>query len=460
MAKDLDAKPLGIKPTALEAKLRAEVKLRLMPMLCEARIGEQKELPGDGKSLVSKNAKGRIVIRATTKTKSAFRLFRSYPFDDSELTLARAFVEECVKVCEHHDKNYVDELAVAVPRKAIGQALGYREPELIAKILDQFDQLSNQTYERQRISAAVGLTNVDRDSGVTLTDVWSEDFAKVLTSGIESMLAVDPKGRVYAHLVPNTDANHVNSPQYLRFLSEWTTDAQICLVLNRNGEILVLKNKRLEFARRRGRWLHFAHDSILPLILEHCKVRGPKSTMTRHRTTAQTKGLPALVTRASQVLADKVHETCLDVSFARSGGCIAIIDADKRKAFEEKGLVSGGDLLGHSGGAKAKALHWLTTRGEVKSHARFTDLDRRFRQELAAIDGATVMDSEGFIIAIGAIVRVPPGSASGARRAAARALAEFGIGIKISADGEVSGFLADKKNDEDEIEEKCIFKYG
>ena len=158
--------------------------------------------------------------------------------------------------------------------------------------------------------------------------------------------------------------------------------------------------------------------------------------------------------------AETIHETCLDVSFARSGGCIAIVDSAKRRQFEAKELVSNEDRLGHSEKAKAKALHWLTTKGNVTSPARFTDLERRFRQELAAIDGATVIDSEGTIIAIGAIVKVPPGSASGARRAAARALAEFGIGIKVSADGEVSGFLPDEVKEGQTIKEKCIFRYG
>lgn len=403
-------------------------------MFCAATLGEPEKIAG--RKLVVRNKPGCLIVRANATTAAAFRLHRDYKFSDAELNLASVFANECAIACEHYNELFFNDLAIAVPRKVIARVLGYQNSDLITEILDHYDELSNQTYERQRISAVVGLTTIERKSGVTLTDVWAEDFAKVLTSGIESMLAVDLQGRVYAHLVPTIEANHVNCPQHLRFLCEWTTEKQICLVLNRNGEILILKNKRLEFARRRGRWLHFAHEAILPRIKSHCS----KTIATD--------------------LANKIHETCLDVSFTRCGGCIAVVRASQRKNFDKKGLVSADDLLGKSSGAKAKALQWLVTKGDPTKLARFTDLDRRFRQELAAIDGAMVIDSNGFLIAVGAIVKVPPGSASGARRAAARALAAFGIGIKMSADGEVSGFLKDKVNGDGQIEEKCIFKYG
>ena len=44
--------------------------------------------------------------------------------------------------------------------------------------------------------------------------------------------------------------------------------------------------------------------------------------------------------------------------------------------------------------------------------------DRRLRQELAAIDGATVLSFEGDVLAVGAIVKIPGGSAGGGRLAA------------------------------------------
>ena len=70
----------------------------------------------------------------------------------------------------------------------------------------------------------------------------------------------------------------------------------------------------------------------------------------------------------------------------------------------------------------------------------FQDLDRRLRQELVAIDGATLVDHKGTILAVGAILRIDGGSAGGGRLAAAIALSKLGVGIKVSQDGGIAGF--------------------
>jgi hypothetical protein len=75
---------------------------------------------------------------------------------------------------------------------------------------------------------------------------------------------------------------------------------------------------------------------------------------------------------------------------------------------------------------------------------KFQELDRKFRQELLAIDGATVIDYDGTIIAAGAIIKIEAGSSGGGRLAAAKTLSNYGISIKISNDGSMQGFKVDK----------------
>jgi len=67
-------------------------------------------------------------------------------------------------------------------------------------------------------------------------------------------------------------------------------------------------------------------------------------------------------------------------------------------------------------------------------------LDRRLRQELVAIDGATLIDHKGTILAVGAILKIAGGSTGGGRLAAAKALSKLGVGIKVSQDGGITGF--------------------
>jgi hypothetical protein len=60
---------------------------------------------------------------------------------------------------------------------------------------------------------------------------------------------------------------------------------------------------------------------------------------------------------------------------------------------------------------------------------------------LAAIDGATIISKEGALLAYGAVVPSQPSEAEGARSAAARHLSEYGLVIKVSADGPIALFV-------------------
>ena len=68
------------------------------------------------------------------------------------------------------------------------------------------------------------------------------------------------------------------------------------------------------------------------------------------------------------------------------------------------------------------------------------------RQELVAMDGATVIDFDGTIIAGGAILKIEAGSNEGGRLAAAINLAKYGVAIKISQDGQMQAFCPEKRN--------------
>jgi hypothetical protein len=202
-------------------------------------------------------------------------------------------------------------------------------------------------------------------------------------------------------------------------VADWSTGDRIGVVLNRNGEILIFKRKRLVFARRRGVWHHFTHD---PIIRQMGRV-------------------------GSEDLRQAVYEACLDVSFARTGGCIALAKSNRRGSLND--LVNPDDFLADGQSTKSRALKALVDKP-------FHELDRRFRQELAAIDGAMVLDHKGTVLSVGAIVRVPGGSESGARRAAAKALSRLGVGIKISADGGIAGFVYDDASGD----AKLAFEFG
>ena len=83
---------------------------------------------------------------------------------------------------------------------------------------------------------------------------------------------------------------------------------------------------------------------------------------------------------------------------------------------------------------------------------KFHELGRRVRKELAAIDGAIVIDGSGNIHTVGAILDNSSStsrSGSGGRTVAAQTLAKSGCGIKVSADGKIEAW---QKNDTGDYE--------
>ena len=153
----------------------------------------------------------------------------------------------------------------------------------------------------------------------------------------------------------------------------------------------------------------------------------------------------------------------LDVSFRRKGACIGFFRKDsvtpwminerrnqrigQNLSQEElvrlsqtrlhnhlEEIVSKDDMLGHEGSSKTALL-----RAALPS-TNFARIPRKLRAELLSIDGATLVFDDGSVFAVGAILKVPGGSSSGGRKAAALTLAEHGIGIKVSNDGHITAW--------------------
>jgi len=163
-----------------------------------------------------------------------------------------------------------------------------------------------------------------------------------------------------------------------------------------------LKDQKLLFARRSGAWHFLTPDAVVTQV-----------------------GRPDDINIRTALL-----ETALDVSFARTGGCIGIVISSHQNKWK-KIVVSTNDHLSASSSIKSKIVN------RAIAGRRFQDLDRRLRQELVSVDGATVINHRGQILAVGAILRIPGGSTGGGRTAAAKALSKYGLGIKISQDGKI-----------------------
>jgi hypothetical protein len=344
-----------------------------------------------------------------------FGLKRSQAFGASDADLVDAIVEEWIKGEVTLVTTYCNDLATAGIRTAIARIVAPQHWELVDSVIRRLEQWSDQTYEGRAIAAALGIdTSRSARSGVDILKLLTEKFGLVMAHGLESFLTVARNGRVIGYDAPQADGKTecVLAPWRFVPLAQWSSDGKVGLALTRNGEILVFKNQALMFARRRGSWRHFPHKAMISRARLNRSLR------------------KELVTAA--------YTTALDVSFAKTGGGLGIIRKRKAKAFQRARVLKPKDSP-VSTGVKGLFLKRLLGAGT------FVGLDRKLRLELVAIDGSTIISHEGGLLGAGAILKIKAGSRGGGREAAARTLGEFGLGIKISSDGEITGYTEGEK---------------
>lgn len=148
-------------------------------------------------------------------------------------------------------------------------------------------------------------------------------------------------------------------------------------------------------------------------------------------------------------LAARIFQTARDLSEAREGALFVVV---REPEVAVPQIVAPADRLdlpirepnargdGSEGPTRRHLLHLLERR-------TITDLDPSVFMGLAALDGATVTDRSGRILAAGAILRHPPsqqldagGEVEGARTTAAMAASQFGPVLKVSEDGIITFF--------------------
>jgi hypothetical protein len=352
-----------------------------------------------------------IKVRWDKETKFQFNLRRSQEFSQQDASFVNSVVGNLNAASQVEGTPYFRELIGAAIRRAVASLAAPKSTNLANNVLRDLEQWSEETYEGRPISALVGMkTELVGKKGVPLRTIFRRPFGMVAASSMEVAATMSADGRFigYEHLQPPKKIDEIMAPQRFGAVARWADKGKVALALSRNGEILVFFQGGLGFARRRGRWRHFNHSALIKRL-------------------RQNKAFPTPLCAA-------VYQSCLDVSFAKVGGGIAMIHADKVQAFDCADRVSENDRL-RGNSEKAQFLR------DAIGDRKFQKLPRSLRQTLLAMDGTTVLQRDGSVVAVGAIVRVQAGSKTGGgRKAAAMAMGEYGLGIKISSDGEIAGF--------------------
>lgn len=271
----------------------------------------------------------------------------------------------------------------------------------------------NRTYEGNKVAFSLKISRdvLKINNGKTLLtkdDLYREDFFASVSNGLNDCIVFDANLDIVCHddLMVNTTSEFF-APCRLAGLCD-ASDNAVVLALTRANEILIFADKSLSYAKRNGKWTIYNHDTTIMQL-----AGGTRNT------------IPTEVRK-------NMYLSALDVSFSKTGGLIACID---KKNVNKAIPLFKDDLLCSNSPKGRVAVYKQLVAGK-----KFQDLSRTLRMELLAIDGATVIDSDGNVLAIGSIVKLDGGSSSGGRKAATVALSKYGTAIKISNDSYIEGY--------------------
>ena len=328
-------------------------------------------------------------------------------------------------------------------------APGYEQGVVLYSIICRMLDWAGRTYEGKSVPFGIVIDFEAEASEETASylQFLENNSSAVFSDGIFSGILLDKNGKILSFLTRNTPPVEKRPEEDVFVPYKFTDIAQHCyknaigIIAPSNGEILLIKNRALCFAKRGTKWVSFdwerVYTKLRPYFLKN--ENDEKNILKKIKI---------------------IYGTLLDVSFSHTGGCLALILPDIAESEISKVIKDRFDLslmgqlpsgISKENKEKIEVLKYLLI-GKDNSIRSFFDIDKELRKEILSLDGATVVSLDGSFYCAGSIVSVPGGSSGGGRTAAAKRLAELGVGIKISEDGyiEAYGRSIDSDNDKKE----------
>jgi len=246
--------------------------------------------------------------------------------------------------------------------------------------------------------------------------VKNNDFTEVTSSRCDAVLVFPAEGWVSGHRTPPPAIGETMlQPLRLVPATQWASEASTAVALNRRGEILVFHDKELPLACKRRRWRYFAPEAIVTPLAGKA---------------------PVTVTIAE--VREAVYGASLEASRTGTGDGVGLLDGYAESM--DAGVILEGYVPASCAREKVARL-----RGILGDKPSFQDLDSASRQEIAALQGATVLTLDVERLAARAILLIRKSRSGTNRRRAAEAFRDSNICIKIANDGYLQVFA-----DEDE----------
>ena len=404
-------------------------------------------LSSDGRLAIEPTGDPSVLSVRWFGTRHVLHVPAARPFTDHEVRLARAIgavlaaryraIFDPKQMLERGDlfRGAIEDryIAAFLDEGSYVRSGDQKRADLIAGVIEVLRVAALSSYENRAISSGVLLLEGDADPvhAPRTTDMHAYRYTQALTGvksfyrvcdGLETVFLVNADGLVLDIVaLPRWSRDSGAEARlgvtcagaYRAHALATSGNRNICVVLSPNHEIKVFADGVQMYTFSNARW------HLLDL-------------QAKYQLWAAAVGEP--------VLAARLLQTGLDLADARQGALFVVL---RDPAASLPLLVAPGDQLDSpnapppSGGVPSRTQLMYMLRGRTA-----TTVDPAVLAGLARIDGATVMDSTGRMLAIGAILLHPeplePHSTlavEGARTTAAMAAGRYGAVLKISEDG-------------------------
>ena len=428
------------------------------------------EMESSSRDLEVALGRGNTVLLKPTKLDD-YRLIlkRGQAFKSFEVNLIRAIIREFDEISnmEISDKMYLSQLNSIAIEKALIESITDNATDTILGIINGLEQWSTRTYEGNTVQLGILVNLVaptqasEQQNQVTFKDIINANFFALFSDGNNSFIEFDRGGNLLGHVnIRKAKAVPTISPRPFERIARVCNDKRVGIVLTVKGDILVFFARQLIFAKRNGKWGVYSHEEIIKLLQNNANAN-----------------------YTAKEIRKALYNTALDCSFAYKGACIVYVNKDK--TLDALNHIDAADIISEEhfnmkkqmeldeaeklyniGNAKEIIERFSLTYDQflekfdcIKTIAlrkivagkKLQELDRKLIEEMTSVDGATIIDFDGTIISVGAIIKIEAGSVGGGRLAATSTMAKYGTAIKVSQDGIMTGFSVDKRGDVKQI---------
>ncbi len=319
----------------------------------------------------------------------------------------------------------------------------------IEELFEILEKWSVQTYEGKKVTFGFIInpevkSSFDNQYG-SWCDFLNDDFSAVFTDCINTVIELDRECNFNRYLsitendqIDNCSLNHNSAFRFSNILQKFVKDKCVGVFLLNNGDIILSKNGAIAFVKRNLKWLNFGYGAFKNALSDFLEKK-----------------------EIEESILQSVFASMLDVSFAHTGGIIALVE-DINNLLEEddnnkEAILNPCDYLLNDK-SEEEINSYLKQKIKDKSernkrilkrkvidalveNKEFSSLDRKLRSELISLDGACIIDKQGRVCSCGAIIKNDSGSTGGGRGAASKKLSRYGFSVKISTDGYIELYI-------------------